>query len=61
MDSLLNAATKDVDFAMSLDLSVNSILSTFAVLTAMFLLSRLLARQKIAKVMPVEILRQQVD
>jgi len=61
MDSLISRATKNIDFAMSIDLSVNSILSTFAVLTVVFLLSRLLARQKIAKVMPVEILRQQVD
>ncbi|ADQ04902.1 protein of unknown function DUF214 [Caldicellulosiruptor owensensis OL] len=61
MDSLISRATKDIDFAMSLDLSVNSILSTFAVLTVVFLLSRLLARQKIAKVMPVEILRGQLD
>ena len=61
MDGLMSTVTKDIDFTMSLDLSVNSILSTFAVLTAVFLLSRLLARQKIAKVMPVEILRGQLD
>ncbi|WAM33616.1 ABC transporter permease [Caldicellulosiruptor morganii] len=61
MDWLMSTATRDIDFAMSLDLSVNSILSTFAILLLVFLISRFLARQKIAKVMPVEILRQQVD
>ena|GEM_PF-1487819 len=61
MDSLMNAATKDIDFAMSLDLSINSVLSTFIILLVVFLLSRFLVRAKIAKVMPVEILRQQVD
>lgn len=61
MDGLMSTATKDIDFAMSLDLSVNSSLSTFAILLLVFLISRFLARQKIAKVMPVEILRQQVD
>jgi putative ABC transport system permease protein len=57
----MNAATKDIDFAMSLDLSINSVLSTFIILLVVFLLSRFLVRAKIAKVMPVEILRQQVD
>jgi len=61
MDSFMNAATKDIDFAMSLDLSINSVLSTFIILLVVFLLSRFLVRAKIAKVMPVEILRQQVD
>lgn len=61
MDSLMSKATKDIDFAMSLDLSANSILSTFVILLLVFLISRFLARQKIAKVMPVEILRSQVD
>jgi putative ABC transport system permease protein len=46
---------------MSLDLSINSVLSTFIILLVVFLLSRFLVRAKIAKVMPVEILRQQVD
>lgn len=61
MDSFMNAVTKDIDFAMSLDLSINSVLSTFIILLVVFLLSRFLVRAKIAKVMPVEILRQQVD
>ncbi|SFE48050.1 putative ABC transport system permease protein [Thermoanaerobacter thermohydrosulfuricus] len=61
MDSLMNAATKDIDFAMMLDVSTKSIFSTFAVLFFVFVVSRFLVRKKMAKVMPVEILREQVD
>lgn len=61
MDSLMNSATKDIDFAMSLDLSFKSIISTFIILIAVFLFSRFSVRIKIAKVMPVDILRQQMD
>jgi len=61
MDSLLNAATKDIDFAMSLDLSLNSVLSTLVILLLVFIFSRLLVKAKIEKVMPIDILRQQGD
>lgn len=61
MDGLMSTVTKDTDFAMSLDLSVQSVLSTFVILLLVFLISRFLARQKIARVMPVEILKGQLD
>lgn len=61
MDSLMSAATKDIDFAMSLELSLNGVLSTFVILLLVFLFSRFLVKVKIAKVMPIDILRQQVD
>lgn len=57
----MSTVTKDIDFAMSLDLSVQSVLSTFVILLLVFLISRFLARQKIARVMPVEILKGQLD
>ena len=61
MDSLMSSATKDIDFSISLDLTLNSVLSTFIILIAVFLISRFSVRSKIAKVMPVEILREQMD
>nr|WP_244262210.1 ABC transporter permease [Thermoanaerobacter wiegelii] len=61
MDSLMSAATKDIDFAMVLEVSPKSVISTFAVLFLVFVFSRFLVRRKVAKVMPVDVLREQVD
>ncbi|AEM72828.1 ABC transporter permease [Caldicellulosiruptor acetigenus] len=61
MDGLIAQATKDIDFAMSLDLSLQSITSTFVIFGVVYVISRLLAKRKMSKLMPVEILREQVD
>lgn len=61
MNRLMSSATKDTDISLTLDLSWQSVAGCFVVLAATFIFSRYLVRRKVSKVMPVDILKEQID
>ncbi|WP_019907834.1 ABC transporter permease [Thermoanaerobacter indiensis] len=61
MNQLMSSATKNTDISLTLDLSWQSVVGCFVVLAATYILSRYLVRRKVAKVMPVDILKEQID
>ncbi|WP_026485770.1 ABC transporter permease [Caldanaerobius polysaccharolyticus] len=61
INSLMLSATKEIDFALSIDVKPTAILTGFVVLFATFLLTKYLAGRSIGKITPAEILKEQVD